>query len=171
MSEMAHIEQQVTINASAKKIFDTISNVDSAATLMPGIKITGHDGNTVLADFAVQLNGTSVTFHGVKIRIADTQEPTAVTIDWEGPFKSISHVSLRPSKDATLVAVDASYQLDTGGINNVLSAVGNSSDFVGTAVGGLTSTTTVDRILPAVVNAFASVSQQALVNLKSACEG
>ena len=61
MSEMAHIEQQVTINASAKKIFDTISNVDSAATLIPGIKITGHDGDTVLADFAVQLNGTSAT--------------------------------------------------------------------------------------------------------------
>ncbi|MGH3852979.1 MAG: hypothetical protein ACRDR6_05665 [Pseudonocardiaceae bacterium] len=167
MTEVVQHRSEVTVNAPVKKVFDTLSNLEVVAALAPGVTSIVRDGDSIMFDYTVRPLGINadVPFVGIKASIGDAQEPTVVTHVVDGPIKGTFHWNLQSQKDDTFVALEVSYQLETGVINGALGSAG----LLGGVVGGVT--VALDKLLSPILDANAATADHMVVNLKKICEG
>jgi hypothetical protein len=114
-----------------------------------------------MLDYVVKLPGVDIpiTFSGLKARIANSQEPSSVTVVSEGPIKGTWSWNLQSQGNETLVTVEGNYQMDTSIIS---SALGDGA--VGKGVAKVTDT--LAQIVLAVLRAHNPAYQEMLANLK-----
>jgi carbon monoxide dehydrogenase subunit G len=157
MTEKAQTSHQEIIAAPIEKVYGIIADLDTLVTLFPGGEPTGRSGDWATGDYVVSLPGinTPITFSGIKVRIADSQAPTSVTVVSDGPLKGTWTWNLQSQDDGTRATLEGSYQMDTSFISNAL----------GGAAGGIGGGA-ADQVISPLLGANDSNMQGMLANLK-----